>query len=85
MRYLRCKCGEHEAWTTDAWPECDGCEKCKTTLAGSATGHGEIAPHDFGEPEWKVDAKTGERWQERRCRRLYCRAKERIKASEAAP
>mgnify|MGYP000940205575 CR=1 FL=1 len=48
MRYLKCKCGKKEMWTTDGlWP-CQGCEECGTTFAGHPDGHKPLEPHQWG-------------------------------------
>lgn len=75
MRYMRCECGKSEAWTTMGHPSCSACPKCGKTLAESPDGHREPEPHDWL-VEWKIDAKTGERWQERICGR--CHKSERL-------
>lgn len=66
MRYMRCKCGKHESWTTMGSPPCRGCEDCGTTLAEEPEGHTAPIPHDWRD-EWKIDPQTGRRWQERFC------------------
>ncbi len=85
MRYMRCKCGKAECWTSMGSPECNGCNECKTTLAESPTGHRDLAPHEWHE-EWAIDKKTGDRWKERVCVRCMKREKmtdEEIVAGEA--
>ena len=47
MRTLRCKCGEAWAWTTDSFPDCQGCEKCQTTYAGQPDNHRPLQPHSW--------------------------------------
>jgi len=71
MRYLRCKCGKREAWSSMGVPRCDGCE-CGTTLDEHPADHTAPEPHRWGDPEWKLDPKSGERWQVRYC--LACPA-----------
>lgn len=57
MRYLRCKCGKSEAWTTDGMKPCQGCRDCGTTYAGSPEGHKPLEPHAF---VIRYDSATGE-------------------------
>lgn len=45
MRHLRCKCGKITAWTSMGTQDCDGCEDCKTTLAGHPDNHKKLKPH----------------------------------------
>lgn len=45
MKYLRCKCGKREAWTTDSSYDCQGCSECKTTLAVHSGFHKPLQPH----------------------------------------
>ncbi len=84
MRYFRCKCGEHTAWSSMGVPSCDGCDTCGTTLAESPNSHTEIQPHDWRE-EWIIDKQTGERSKQRMC--LQCMRKEPVEPSPlpAAP
>ena len=51
MRYLRCKCGEHEAWTSMGSRSCVSCDKCGTTLAEAPDLHREPEPHKWSEPQ----------------------------------
>lgn len=81
MRYMRCKCGKHAAWTSMGHAECDGCGECNTTLEESPSQHREPAPHDWRE-EWTIDAQSGERGRERVC--LRCMKREVIPVTEAA-
>ena len=67
MRYLRCKCGKREAWTSMGVPRCTGCEKCGTTLDETPGTHEAPHPHTWSAPEWGIDPKTGERWTFVRC------------------
>lgn len=78
MRYMRCKCGKHECWTTMGSPECVGCEVCGTTLDESADQHSAPIDHDWRE-EWTIDKKTGERGKERVC--LRCMKREPLNVS----
>lgn len=66
MRYLRCKCGEREMWTTDGVQDCQGCEKCGTTFSGHPDGHNPLQPH-----QWKTmyDQNTGLPYK--RCEKCY--------------
>lgn len=73
MRYMRCKCGKREAWTSMGVPDCAGCPDCNTTLEESPEHHSEPAPHEWRE-EWTIDKQTGERSQIRVC--LRCHRKE---------
>lgn len=66
MRSLRCKCGQTTASSSMSVPRCIVCENCGTTLAGSPSAHETPAPHEW-EERWRIDAKTGERSQERVC------------------
>lgn len=56
MRYLRCKCGKTEAWTTDGEIACQGCEVCNTTVVGHPDRHKEPAPHT---PKMRYSSETG--------------------------
>lgn len=78
MRYMRCQCGESTCWTSMGHPSCAPCETCGTTLAESPAGHVPVTEHRWSEPAWKIDAKTGERWQERTC--VACMKRERVAA-----
>lgn len=80
MRYFRCKCGDMTAHGSDSPPPCDGCPKCNTTLESHPDHHTEPQPHRFGEPEWTIDAKTGERRQVQRCQNSYCREERSVPA-----
>lgn len=82
MRYMQCRCGKHTCYTSMGSPSCRGCEECKTTLAEGPDGHRTPEPHQW-EVEWKVDPKTGDRWQERIC--LRCLITERVDPAAAAP
>lgn len=66
MRYLKCKCGEHEMWTTDSPKDCQGCEKCGTTFAGFPDNYKPLQPH-----RWVVnfDQNTGKPYK--RCGDCY--------------
>ena len=75
MRYYRCKCGHRSAWSSLGVAECEGCEKCGTTLAEGPDGHDAPAPHDWRE-EWTIDKQTGERGKKRVCAR--CQRKEPV-------
>ena len=79
MRYMRCKCGKSECWTSMGHPTCSGCPECNTTLEESPEYHTDPTPHDWGEPEWCIDPQTGERWQERTC--ILCLKREKIDAA----
>lgn len=81
MRYMRCRCGVNEAWTSMGSPACRGCEACGTTLAESPDGHREPVPHDWRE-EWKINPVTGERHRERVC--LRCMDSEVVTAETLA-
>jgi len=47
MIYYRCKCGEIQAWSSMSIPDCDGCYKCKTTLAPNPELHKPLQKHEF--------------------------------------
>ena len=79
MRYMRCKCGARECWTSMGHATCDPCEDCGTTLAESPNGHVPVTEHRWSEPRGEIDAKTGERWQQRTC--VACMKTERITES----
>lgn len=66
MRTLRCKCGEGIAWTTDSFPDCQGCHICNTTYSGHPNGHKELQPHT-----WKImyNENTGKPYK--RCEKCY--------------
>lgn len=57
MRYLRCKCGKSEMWTTDGVYECQGCSECNTIFAGEPKYHKELKLH---KPVKRFSEKTGE-------------------------
>lgn len=76
MRYMRCKCGQSECYTSMGHPRCKGCPHCNTTLEEAPELHREPEPHDW-RIEWAVDRKTGEKWQERIC--LRCMKRERVR------
>jgi hypothetical protein len=79
MRYMRCKCGKCECWTSMGHASCDGCDECNSTLAEGPDGHRDIAPHDFRE-EWEIDPKTGVRWRVQKC--LRCYHEEKVEGSD---
>lgn len=68
MRYMRCKCGKRECWTSMGHADCDGCEKCNTTLEEHPDDHREPIPHVIG-MRWKIDQQTGERYIATNCTR----------------
>lgn len=78
MRYYRCKCGKHQAWSSMGVADCGGCDECQTTLAEGPNGHRDIAPHEWRE-EWEIDKESGERWKERIC--LRCMKRERVESA----
>jgi len=46
MNFWRCKCGDREYFESGMPPrDCQGCEKCGTTLAMSKSGHEPMQPH----------------------------------------
>lgn len=48
MRYLKCKCGNAQSWSSGYnYADCDGCKKCNTTLASGPDGHKPLAEHEF--------------------------------------
>lgn len=47
MVYYRCKCGNHEAWTSMGVNPCCKCLKCGSNLATSPGSHEDPKPHDF--------------------------------------
>ena len=57
MRYARCRCGKAEAWTTDGFQPCQGCEECGTTYASHPDHHKEVQPHEWAV---KFSRDTGE-------------------------
>ena len=77
MRYMRCKCGKREAWTTMGHYACQGCEECGTTLAESPDGHSTPIPHDWRE-QWKQSRADEPPQKERIC--LRCMKREDIPA-----
>lgn len=45
MRYLRCKCGRRQAWSSmGTWP-CDRCDDCLSDLAEGPNEHHDPQPH----------------------------------------
>jgi len=77
MRTLRCKCGDKVAWTTDSFPDCQGCEICKTTYSGHPDYHKELQPH-----VWKVmyNQNTGKPYN--RCEKCHKAEEESYKQSQ---
>lgn len=63
MRYLRCKCGKYEAWTTDDEIPCQGCPECNTTVVGHPDRHKTPEPHT---PRMRYSSSTG------KPERMYC-------------
>lgn len=58
MQYLRCKCGNREAWTSGESPKpCQTCDKCRSTLAYSPDSHQVPKPHKL---ELRYDTHTGQ-------------------------
>lgn len=47
MRYLKCKCGKREMWTTDGVHDCQGCDECGTTYSSHPDYHKELQPHKW--------------------------------------
>ena len=48
MRAWQCECGKIKWFGTDNPPQCEFCEKCGTTVAGSPDCHKtERTPHEF--------------------------------------
>lgn len=45
MRYMRCKCGKSECWTSMGSAACDTCDDCGSTLAESPQTHVDPQPH----------------------------------------
>lgn len=80
MRYMRCKCGRHECWTSMGSPDCSGCDECRTTLAEAPDEHRPIAPHDWRE-EWKAGPAEAAPAKERVC--LRCMKHEDITEANA--
>lgn len=70
MRYARCKCGKAEAWTTDGFQDCQGCDDCGTTFASHPDHHKQKTEHDW---EVRYSRTTGEP-EKRECARCYKRA-----------
>lgn len=66
MRYLKCKCGKREAWTTDGFQDCQGCPECGTTYAGHPDNHRPLQPHDWGT---QYNENTGKPYK--RCKKCY--------------
>lgn len=58
MRYLRCKCGKNESWSSMGSPLCRGCDECGTTLSQSPEGHKTPVPHQWTK---EFNQSTGER------------------------
>ncbi len=56
MRFYRCKCGEHEAWTSMGVSACAKCSKCGSNLALHPDTHVEPAPHEFVEQMVETDS-----------------------------
>lgn len=79
MRYMKCRCGKHEAWTTMGSPACRGCDVCGVTLAEGPEGHRTPEPHQWQE-EWTIDPQTGERGKKRFC--MTCNKHEVLPYSE---
>jgi len=77
MRTLRCKCGDKTAWTSSCFPDCQGCEICKTTYAGHPDGHRELKPHDY---EIMYNQNTGNPYK--RCKNCYQTEIESYKLSQ---
>jgi len=55
--YYQCKCGHKRVWSSILISDCDGCYKCKTTLAPSLSFHKQLIAHDF---ITKYDENTGQ-------------------------
>lgn len=47
MRYVRCKCGASEGWTSMGRTRCFACPECGSDMAESPKGHLDPLPHDF--------------------------------------
>ena len=60
MRYMRCKCGERQCWTSMGHADCDGCTTCGTTLEEHPEYHRTPTPHKF---ETKYDEYTGKPYE----------------------
>ena len=57
MQGFQCECGAVAGSNTgESFAACDGCEKCKMTLAHSPSGHKPLQPHKFAK---RYDEKTG--------------------------
>jgi hypothetical protein len=70
MIYWRCKCGKAESWESGMPPQdCQGCDKCGTTLATGPSGHKDRIPHDW-KPQFNSDTGAPDRPI---CRRCYAR------------
>lgn len=67
MNYYRCKCGNRESWSSYGPSRCNPCPDCGTTLGCDPDDHPPVEPHRWGEWEWVIDPKTGERSQRREC------------------
>lgn len=70
MRYARCQCGKAEAWTTDGFQACQGCDECGTTFAQSPGDHKTKSPHEW---ETRFSSSTGQP-SHRRCVHCHKRA-----------
>lgn len=71
MQYMRCKCGNVEAWTSGESPKaCHVCKECGSTLAYSPDSHLDPEPHEW---EVRYDSRTGKP-SYRLCVRCYERA-----------
>ena len=57
MKYLRCRCGQMESYSSMGSPPCRACPSCGTTLAEHPDEHKPPIPHNF---EMKFDEDTGE-------------------------
>ena len=77
MRTLRCKCGEGIAWTTDSFPDCQGCEICQTTYAGHPDGHRPLQSHTW---ITRYNENTGKPYK--MCEKCYKRDEESYKESK---
>lgn len=48
MRFYRCKCGDHTAWSSMGVADCLTCKKCGSDLAEGPSGHSDSpTPHDY--------------------------------------
>ena len=56
MYYSRCKCGACQSYGSDVRPDCNGCDKCQTTLATAPSLHRKVKPHNL---EVRYDRLTG--------------------------